>query len=254
MNIDSRADFDRLIFRTQGQIVVEPDGNPIRTIITGGKRIYTGEFQSRKNRRTNPWESIDAELPAMMDAEVRTDVKWWLAQPCRFEMIDPDTNKTLVHIPDQALRLLDGARWQVVIREFKRDLAEVDRDPGYARKIEVAKSFCARIGWRYEVFDIRSLGNATRRENVRMIAGHRHTKFGPRDIDVVRRLGEGRRPFAYGEACEALGGFRRGKKTLHALMVDRIVAIPLDRVIVCDTPVALIDRSAEPPGGQRLID
>lgn len=244
----------RLAMRTHATIFIEPDGNPIRTIITGGKRIYTGEYQSRKTGRTHPWESMKVEWPSMMEAEVRVDVKWWLAQPCRFEIPDPDGPDPLIHIPDQALRVLDGAQWRVVIREFKRDVAEVDEDPDYARKIEAVKAVCVRIGWRYEVCDIRSLGSSTRRRNVEMIQGDRRTKTDARDIDIVRRLGSDGHPFAYGEACEALGGYILGKKRLHALMVDRIASIPLDRVIVCDTPVRLVDRSVEPPGGDRLID
>jgi hypothetical protein len=45
-----------------------------------------------------------------------------------------------------------------------------------------------------------------------------------------------------------------GKKKLHALMVRRVAAVPLDRVICRDTSVAIVDRSSEPLGGDGLFD
>jgi hypothetical protein len=239
------------MMRMAGRIVLESRGDPIRSIITGGKVIWTGESVSYKTGRIQPWESREVELPAMMEAEVRTDVKWWLAQPFRFEC--HDGLKTLIYIPDQARRVLDGDTWRTEILEFKRSRDEVDADPDYARKIEIFREVCTRIRWRFRIVDIAGLGTTTYRRNIEMIWRDKCVHIDARDIAIVRELAR-RDSLSYGDACEALGGFGPGKMKLHKLMIRRVVSIPLDRVVTCNTVVSLVDRSVEPIGGEALFD
>jgi hypothetical protein len=140
-----------------------------------------------------------------------------------------------------------------VIVECKRRAEEVSKDPDYARKIEIFAEVCRRVRWSFEIVDEDGLGARTYRRNVAAICLDRRTLVGARDTDALRRIASDG-VVAYGPACEALGGFVVGKKKLHALMVKRVVAIPLDRVITCATTVSLVDRSDEPIGGDALFD
>ncbi|MCW2282585.1 hypothetical protein M2323_000346 [Rhodoblastus acidophilus] len=248
---ERRFALDKRVFNTAATIVVAENGGPLRTIVTGGKIHYTGDFQSRKNGRTCSWESEQVELPGMMEAEVLTTVKWWLAQPFRCEI--QDGPKKLVYTPDQVRRVLEGDTWRVLVIEYKRDLSEAERDEDYARKLDAFRQLCRGVGWRFEIRDKKSLGTPTYRRNVEMIALDRRTHVALRDLDAIRALAEDG-AFAYGAGCERLGGYVAGKKKLHAMMVRRLVSIPLTRTILRDTPVALVDRSREPIGGSGLFD
>ena len=247
---ERRFEMDRRVFRTAATIVVAANGGPLRTIVTGGKIIHTGEFQSRKCGRTCAWESDEVERPGMMEAEVLTEVKWWLAQPFRCEI--QDGARTLIYIPDQVRRVLEGDVWRVVVIEYKRHLSEAEKDPEYARKLDAFREICSGLRWKFDIRTKADLGTPTYRRNVAMIASDRRTHLGNRDIDAVREIASGG-AFAYGAACERLGGYVAGKKKLHAMMVCRIVSIPLNRTILRGTPVTLVDRSREPIGGVGLF-
>jgi hypothetical protein len=228
-----------------GIISVAPDKGSVRTIITGGKRRSTGRFFSAKCGRAMPWEAEHEEPLAFAIAEVETNCLAWLAQPCRVEI--PFGSTWLWYIPDLARRDFVGSRWATRVLEFKRDKhEEVDAHPEYKQKLALAEELLGMIGATFEIQDNADLGTPTFRRNVGSIVLDKNTATSPRDIAHVRDIAGSGRAATYGDLCAALGGFIIGKKKVHKLMVQRILAIPLDREITNSTIVSLVDRSRDP--------
>lgn len=236
-------------------IFVTPDNGPIRTIITGRRHIPTGRYASVKSRRAQPWESREVELPSLMEAEVRSSVVWYCAQPLRLDIGEGRDRQS--YIPDLGIRELsaDGTRWRTRIIECKRTMEEITQDLHYAAKLELAKAAFRRMGWEFEIRTIRDLGPPAVRQAIHLIQLERCTRIDARDIGTIREVitrSCGAAP--YSVVCEALGGPILGRKRLHALIVHRIAAISLSRPPTHSSPVTLVDRSREPPAPRSLFE
>jgi hypothetical protein len=155
-----------------------------------------------------------------------------------------DGGSWIIYFPDLARRDLRGNSWKTRVIELKHERDEIYATEGYEQKLELAKQHLHAMGVEFELLDNKDLGTARFRQNVHQIFLDRNTRVEARDISIVRDVV--RDSATYGELCEALGGFIVGKKRLHALMIRRVVSIPLERVITTETIVRLTDRRWDP--------
>lgn len=222
-----------------GRVVVTPDGRPIRSIITGRKRIVTGSYPSRKAGRTFPHESMN-EHAFFMHSEVDTRVVDYRAQPFRFEFVGDGAK--LIYIAD-CVRLLEGNQVEVV--EVKND-GRALRDDNYVLKLNYVKAACEKLGWAFRIVfrDDLVLPTATY-VNVQEVQSRRLVRFdashGYTAVEVIQRAG-GAVPL--GRLAEALGDRRRGSAIAKAMMVCRLIDIDLSRPLSCDSPVRLVEQGA----------
>jgi hypothetical protein len=225
-------------------ISVAPDNGPFKTSSVGGRRAH-GRIFSIKGKRSMPWEGRNEkceEVLACETAEVETPCLQWISQPCRIEM--RDGLGWSIYIPDLARRTLRVRSWITKVTELKRRKEEIYAIDGYEEKLHLAEKHLNSIGIEFDILENQDLGSPCFRRNVHHVFLDRNTAIDARDISLARDVA--RHCAAYGELCEALGGYIVGKKKLHALMVRRILSIPLDRVITTETIVGLVDRRWDP--------
>lgn len=173
---------------TIARIVVTPDGRPIRTIITGRRRVVTGVYNSRKARRGLVHESMN-ERAFFMHSEVDTAVVDYMCQPFRCEFVLDGVART--YIADCVRQRADGSLEVVEIKHDNRAL----RDPDYAQKLDAVGQVCRLLGWSFRVVYGEPLRARTRRNlNVEAIQLSRFVKYGAPEMFVAIEL------------CERAGG------------------------------------------------
>lgn len=212
-------------------LVTTPTGQPIRTIITGRRRITTGSYASRKAGRAFPFEGMN-ERAFLMHSEVDTSVVDYRAQPFRFEFVIDGQKRT--YIAD-AVRLLDSGAVEVV--EIKNDRRFL-KDPDYVHKLECVVHICRQIGWRFRVIYRETLFEPTALfDNVQDIQSWRLADYGQSDVfRVLDCLGAcGSKPL--GALADLLGRRPVGMAKLKAMMVGRTVRIDLSRRLSIDSEV-----------------
>lgn len=220
-------------------LVITPKGQPIRTIITGRRRITTGSYASRKAGRAFPFEGMN-ERAFLMHSEVDTSVVDYRAQPFRFEFVLDGQKRT--YIAD-AVRLLDSGAVEVV--EIKNDRRFL-KDPDYALKLDCVAAVCQQIGWRFRMIYRENLFEpATLFDNVQDVQSWRLAEYGQADVfRVLDRLDvQGRQ--ALGSLANLVGNRPVGMAKLKAMMVGRIVRIDLsERLSIDSGVVAVVSPSA----------
>jgi hypothetical protein len=229
-----------------GRIVTTPDDRPIRTIITGRRRITTGVYPSTKSGRSHPFEGMN-ERAFFMHSEVDTRVADYRAQPFRFEFVVGGAKR--IYIAD-CVRLLDSGRIEVV--EVKNDRRALE-DPDYAMKLTHVREICSQLGWGFRaVLKDELFTPAVVFSNVVEVQSRRQVKFDPSHgyvvFDLITRMG-GQAPL--GKLAEAIGERRLGMAIAQAMMVARLVDIDLCRPLGADSIVRLVDqpRSSSRAGG-----
>jgi hypothetical protein len=231
----TQLSIDRL--RQLARIEVADDGGPIRTIVGTRRMIWTGEYYSSKTRRSHPWES-PLERDHFHRIEVDTDVVDYLAQPHRLMMTFD--GRVYDYTPDVRVRFADGG---TEIREIKKSKKEIERDPFYEIKLFLAGYLYEELGWSYRILD-----KADVREPAITFANSREFQqdgpltIRPDEIATVHELfSRAKRPeLPLALIAEALGGWVRGLSLARAMMVHRIIRIPLDRIITRETPARLV--------------
>ncbi|QDH74233.1 TnsA endonuclease N-terminal domain-containing protein [Brevundimonas sp. M20] len=227
-------------------LVATKDGSPIRSIITGRRRVTTGSYASRKAGRGLPYESM-GERALFMQSEVDTDVVDYRAQPFRFEFVVGGQKR--VYIVDCVRLLSDGS---IEIVEVKHD-AHGLRDPDYAAKLQAVKLICERVGWRFRVVLQKALRASQAFDDIIDIQSWRFTKFSKGDVYwVASTLGSD--ALALGELAGVLGtlipssgaqGRALAAAKLKAMVVKRIVRFDLSKPLSSQTKVALVADQAE---------
>jgi len=217
------------------QIVITPDGRPIRSIMTGRRRITTGAYNSAKCGRSLPFEGMN-EQAFLMHSEVDTQVIDYRAQPFRFEFVVEGAKR--IYIADCA-RLLEDGRIEVV--EVKNDRRAL-RDPDYAMKLACVREICARLGWGFRVvLKDQLFAPAVVYQNVVEIQSRGSVSFnqshGYRALTLLDRMG-GQAPL--GKLAEAISERRQGMAIAKAMMVARLLNIDLSRVVGTDSTVRLV--------------
>ena len=222
------------------RIVATPDDRPIRTILTGRRRITTGAYSSAKAGRSLPFEGMN-EQAFFMHSEVDTRVIDYRAQPFRFEFVLDGEQR--IYIADCA-RLLVGGRVEVV--EVKNDPRAL-RDPDYARKIACVRDICGRLGWTFRVVVRDELFEpAVVHSNVVEIQSRRQVRFDQSHVlpvlELIARMG-GQAPM--GKLAATLGERRHGLAIVKAMMVARLVDIDLARPLDDDSIVRPVEYGRE---------
>jgi hypothetical protein len=219
------------------RIVVTPDDRPIRTIITGRRRITTGAYNSAKCGRSLPFEGMN-EQAFLMHSEVDTQVIDYRAQPFRFEFVVEGAKR--IYIADCA-RLQEGGKIEVV--EVKNDRRAL-RDPDYAMKLACVREISARLGWGFRVVLKDQLFTpAIVYRNVVEIQSRGSVSFnqshGYRALALLDRM-DGQAPL--GKLAEAIGERRQGMAIAKAMMVARLISIDLSHAIGNDSTVRPVER------------
>lgn len=225
-----------------GRVVTTADGRPLRSVITGRRRIVTGSYASRKAMRPMPHESMN-ELAFFHQCEVETAVVDYRAQPCRFEFVLDGKLRT--YIADSIRVLSDGT---VEIVELKGDLRPL-RDADYALKLEGVEQLCDALGWTFRVLTRTQLTTPrVRYENYRRVQMNRHASHTAAHchvaLDVIDEAGG---EVELGALARALGDPRRGVAIAMAMMVGRIVDIDLSKPV---SSTSLVRAVSEPPHAQ----
>lgn len=218
------------------RIVTTPDDRPIRTIITGRRRMTTGSYPSTKCGRSLPFEGMN-ERAFLMHSEVDTQVIDYRAQPFRFEFVVDGAKR--IYIAD-CVRLLEGGRIEVV--EVKNDRRAL-KDAYYAMKLTRVREICARLGWTFRVvFKAQLFEPATVYRNVEEVQSRRQVAFdeshGYLAVDLLSRLKE---RATLGLLAEALGERRTGMAIAKAMMVARLIKIDLTQPLGSQSPVQLVN-------------
>lgn len=227
------------------RIVVTPDGRPIRTIITGRRRVVTGVYISRKARRGLVHESMN-ERAFFIHSEVDTAVVDYMCQPFRFEFVLEGAART--YIADCVRQRADGSLEVVEIKHDHRAL----RDPDYAQKLDAVGQVCRLLGWSFRVAYGEPLRARTRRNlNVEAVQLSRFAKYGAPEvfaaIELCERAGGA---IALGLLAEGLAERRLGMAQACAMMVGRVLTIDLDARRLSDAQVNMVAPITSSIGGE----
>lgn len=218
-------------------LVVTPNGGPIRTIITGRRRITTGSYASIKAGRSLPFESMN-ERAFLMHSEVDASVVDYRAQPFRLELVIEGTKRA--YIPD-GLRLLDTGKLEVI--EIKKD-RRCHADPNYAIKLEYVAKICELVGWRFRTIYATELFQPTQRyRNILDVQSWRLTDYSDSDLYLIASRLDAAKTETFGVLSELLGGGPSANAKLKAMMVNRVLRIDLDAPLSCSS---LVQRVQEP--------
>lgn len=229
------------------RIVFTPDDRPIRTIVTGRRRIVTGFYNSRKTGRRHPFESMNEQAFCMLN-EVDTRVVDYRAQPFRFEFVLDGAKR--IYIPDCARLLDDGTIEIVEVKADRKALSE----PDYADKLLAVDEICRRQGWLFRFVTRSQIVEPTARfKNIDEVQSRRMVAFDASHTYVVAdHLDQHEGSAPLGRLAEALGDRRVGSAIVKAMMVARHVNIDLAAPIGPDTLVTSVVSAPPTPRQEAL--
>jgi hypothetical protein len=220
------------------RLVTTPDGKPIRSIITGRRRIVTGSYASRKARRALVHESMN-ERAFFLHSEVDTEILDYMSQPLRLEFVLDGRSRT--YIADCLRQKVDGSLELVEVKHDQRAL----RDPDYALKLQAVAQVCQALKWSFRVVHGAPLrAKSVLNTNVGIVQQYRFVSFGAREVHVAAEataLAGGE--IALGRLAESLGERRIGRAQICAMMVGRKLRIDLENALNDDSPVRTLGSS-----------
>jgi hypothetical protein len=213
-------------------LVMTPDGSAIRSVLTGRRVIVTGFYVSRKAGLALPYEGMN-ELALLKHCEVDTSVVDYRSQPFRFEFVLNGMKR--IYIAD-CVRLLDDGTVEVV--EAKGHLRQL-RAPEYAEKLAAVRTACESLGWRFRVLGRRQLFEPhIVYANVDLIQSRRMVQFD--EAHAYRAIGfleEEGGATTLGRLSAILGGEPQGIAIAQAMMVRRLIAIDLSKLLTFESRV-----------------
>lgn len=221
------------------RVVTADDGGPIRTITAVNYRRPTGRFPSRKALRTLPFDAMH-ERDLLWISEADPAVVSFLSQPHRLELNVRGRNKPLAYFPDVRRDMENGG---VEIIETKKRANEVDADPFYAQKIELARQVYEMLGWTFRVVAWPEIKRGATLSNARMIAGSHHVRLTTTDrLRLMSILQD--TAVAYGDVVSALSDAADpfdvvAREKLHAAIVHRIASVDIHAPIFAHSPVRI---------------
>lgn len=226
------SDLDDLMANTSvTAIVFGRGGNQIRTVINGGRSHSTFMYPSKRYRRGQCGDG-HTELRIHMISEALAERLDFLPQPCRVEA--EVYGKPVCAFPDYAH--VDLGR-RPVLGEAKRQWEDFER-PSALLQQAVTRKGAEALGWDYEQVTSTSLGDEGFLAAVEEVQAHRFVhvplsirQAALRTVDV--HGGTQLRDLAH-EMREGIG---RATAFACALMVQRALAIDLDRPISGDSIV-----------------
>ncbi|UYY58001.1 hypothetical protein [Sphingomonas sp. S2-65] len=204
---------------TKVVIVRAPDGDQLRTQITGRKSIRTIGYPSKKMSR-NRYAEGATEILRLPEEEVRVDIVKAIAQPLRVEALVGGAWWS--HLPDFSNLMADGSR---VLIDAKRHWSDFRRPE--ARKQSFLGQLAAdAIGYRYERIVLANAGGQQRRENIDEIQASRFVHV-PKHLIARAAAAVSRGPISLGSLASMLHPIN-GRSMAYALMVQRVVEIDLE--------------------------
>jgi hypothetical protein len=219
-------------------IVSREDLRPMRRITNGRRHRPVGSYYSLKNGGGVPWESR-VELRGYYHAEVDPLVVRYRAQPHTLEMLQE--GRLRKYTPDREDQLEDG---QIEILEIK-DTYKPDVDDDYHMKLKMAERVYQSLGWRFRIVELAEIEAEPRFGAVEAVQAYRRTAVTTQDIVALADL-RGKSPdLTLGDLCEALAPPTLGLHKACAMAVRRIVAIELDRGLISEAVVRLLQDWAD---------
>ena len=227
------------------RLVMTPDGRPLRTIITGRRRVVTGFYGSCKARRGLVYESMN-ERAFFIHSEVDTSVVDYMCQPFRFEFVLDGAWR--IYIADCVRQRADGGLEVIEVKHDHRGL----RDPDYAEKLAAVRQICNVLGWGFRIVHGAPLRERTARNlNVEAVQLYRFAHYGSREVFAASELCErAGGAIALGRLAEGIAERRLGTAQACAMMVGRVLDIDLDARRLSDAPVSLVGLAAGPLVGR----
>lgn len=225
-------------------IYQDPKGNSFRILSGRGSRKVISRYPSVKSRRAMPCEADHEEMLVYI-SEADFNVVSYLTQPHRLEMYSSNGARPRVYFPDMMRQMRDGT---TEIIETKKNKSEYLHKPEYAEKLAWARECYARLGYVFRVMTAEDdLNIKPLLPNAKMIALDNKTRWTTADLFRLRE--------AYAASCTTrlpyeaairsmVTDFRDSTDAtaiLHAMIVRGIAGIAIDRPIVADSPVHLLE-------------
>lgn len=200
-------------------IVRAPDGDQLRTQISGRKSVRTVGYMSKKMRRLRGGEA-GTEILRIAEEEVRVDVVEAIAQPCRIEAWVGGSCWT--HLPDFSNLMSDGRR---VLLDAKRSWSDF-RKPLGVRQSFLGQLAADALGYEYDRIVLANAGSARRIANIDEIQASRFVHV-PDQLIARAAAAVAAGPISLGNLSAILHPVN-GRSMAYALMVRRIVEIDLE--------------------------
>lgn len=214
-------------------VISREDLRPMRQITNGRRHRLVGSYYSLKNGGGVPWESR-VELRGYYHAEVDPSVVRYRAQPHTLEMLQ--AGRLRKYTPDRE-DLLEGG--QIEILEIK-DAYKPDADDDYYLKLKMAERVYQSLGWRFRIVELAEIQAEPRFGAVETVQAYRRTALTTQDIAVLAGLREKSAKITLGDLCEALTPAALALHKACAMAVRRIVAIELDRGLISEAAVQIL--------------
>jgi hypothetical protein len=146
----------------------------------------------------------------------------------------------MTYFPDVRRDMEDGS---IEIIETKKHAKEVDADPFYAQKIELARQVYEMMGWTFRVVAWPEIKRGATLSNARMIAGSRHVRLTTKDRMLLMSILQ-ESAVAYGDVVSALSDKSDqfdvvAREKLHAAIVHRIASVDIHAPIFAHSPVRI---------------
>jgi hypothetical protein len=134
--------------RTKADIEHGKDGGPAREVHARGKRKPIGRYPSLKARHALTWESVH-ERQVMWQCEADPEIVDYAAQPHKVTIRLPEWDgEIMVYYPDLLRRYANG-REEII--EVKKNLNEINDEPDYAYKLELAQMVYEAKGYNFKI-------------------------------------------------------------------------------------------------------
>jgi hypothetical protein len=137
------------------------------------RRPHSGDFSRHMPRAARSvttggvlWLESGLEHDLARWVDRRADIDWIVAQPAMLHFPVSGRRRAITHTPDLLTSHVDGA---VTLWDVRPDSRQ---DELFARKAELTRVECERVGWRYEIFA--GLPTAVRM-NLLWLAGYRRS-------------------------------------------------------------------------------
>lgn len=220
------------------RLIVPYEGGAIRTIITGGKKHATGVYPSRKTGSRQYWEGFP-ERWMILESEVAAWVIDYQTQPFRFEFVYDGTPYT--YIADHCRQLEDGTVEVIEVKRTERDLS----DPDYRLKLACVHELCRQVTWSFKVaFLHRSQTTRNRQRNLELIQSRRFVTIRSSHLQALADFRRKNGPESTYEALTIAlseGHAFLGRAVVQALIARGLLTIDLDRPLVSNTPVTILE-------------
>jgi hypothetical protein len=237
--------------RTKADIEHGTGGGPAREVHQRGKRKPIGRYPSFKARRALTWESVH-ERQVMWQCEADPEIVHFAAQPHKVTIRLPEWDgKTMVYYPDLLRRYASG-REEII--EVKKNLREIEDEPEYAYKLELAQMVYEAKGYNFKILtaedDIEIEPFLT---NVQTIQRYRFTRINTLDrLKFHETLDAAGGPLAFARAVEAVSASRSkfdptAIAFVYAMVVRREAWIDIRGHFGHDTPIRKISEQTTKP-------